>query len=166
VGDDVLLFDKNSGVNNGIPILSDLVNFLIPETTALRNASRTGSLIFISEQLETGYQICGIPNISLSFVPSSDTWQVYAMLYDVVDLDIGEIITDMHFTHYGAGLPNNQTVSVSTSFHALFHAVPPGHRLGVAVILYNELFLPANQNFTATLTYTSDSWVSIPFLTQ
>jgi predicted acyl esterase len=161
---DIVYYDEHSGVNNGIPMLSDLVDYLIPEMTNLQSASRSGSIIYLSEALSTGYQICGTPNISLSFVPSSDTWQVYAMLYDVDALDIGEIITDMHFTRYGAGNPNNQTVTLKTSFHMLYYSIPAGHRLGVAIILYNDLYLPANRNLTVAMEYGTNTWVSIPTL--
>jgi predicted acyl esterase len=161
---DIIEYDTASGIFDGIPLVSDALNGLIPEINELGVYKKSGAIVYMSEALSTGYQICGTPNISLSFVPSSDTWQVYAMLYDVDALDIGEIITDMHFTRYGAGNPNNQTVTLTTSFHMLCHTVPQGSRLAVGIVFYNAAYLAANTDFSAAFVYDRNSFVNLPMM--
>ena len=159
---DNIHFNTSTGISNGIPILSDDINWLIPETNNLATSSTAGAIVFVSPPLTAAAQICGIPTVSLSFIPNNDTWQIYGMLYDVDDLDIGTIISDMFYTNYGTGRPNNQTVTLSTSFHMLCREVSVGRRLGVGLTLYNELYTTASQKLSVAVNYGNGSWISLP----
>ena len=161
---DVVNYDTLSGIFDGIPILSDAVNGFIPEVNELALYTLSGAIVYVSAPLTAAAQICGIPTVSLSFIPSSDTWQIYGMLYDVDDLDIGTIISDMFYTNYGTGRPNNQTVTLSTSFHMLCREVSVGRRLGVGLTLYNAAYSQANTDFSIALVYDNSTWISIPFI--
>jgi len=91
------------------------------------------------------------------------TWQLYGLLYDVDIFDIGTIVTDMYFTNYGKGVPNNQTVTLNTYFHMLNHIVPRGNRIGVGFVLYNGNYAQASTDFNVLFEYGKTS--SITFQT-
>ena len=121
-------------------------------------------MVYMSQPLEQDLHLLGIPTVQVSFVPSSDTWQLYGLLYDVDGFDIGIIATDMYYTNYGAGLPNNKTVTLNTYFHMLNHVVPKGNRLGVGFVLYNANYAQASTDFNMLFVYDQTSSITLQTL--
>jgi len=121
-------------------------------------------MVYMSQPLEQDLHLLGIPMVQVSFVPSSDTWQLYGLLYDVDGFGIGIIATDMYYTNYGAGLPNNKTVTLNTYFHMLNCVVPKGNRLGVGFVLYNANYAQASTDFNMLFVYDQTSSITLQTL--
>lgn len=159
---DVITYDEFTGVYDGLPIVSDLVNEFVPTTNELLVYVESGAVVYmLGEPLDSTMRLCGTPTIQLKFLPSSELWQVYAVLYDVDAFDVGEIITDAYETAWGSG-GGNVTLTLTNSFHMLCHDVPAGHRLAVGVVLYNAMYTNPNTDFNVVFFYDNETYVSLP----
>jgi predicted acyl esterase len=161
---DAIVYDEVTGIYDGLAIISDVVNEFVPTTNELLLYIEGGAMVYMGSPLESSLRLCGTPTIRLKFLPSSDLWQIYAVLYDVDLLDVGEIIADSYVTSWGSsGANTNSTpVTMTTEFRMLCHDVPAGHRLGVGVVLYNSMFTNPNKDFGVSFFYDNETFITLP----
>jgi predicted acyl esterase len=175
---DKIRYSRIPGLSSGTPIVSDLVSTVGMMFTEDLSLTPTDTcIVYLTPPLAKTERVCGTPTLDLSFRPTSanGNWQVYGFLYDVDALGVGELMGGNSFTHYhtGNGVSTSDADVVrgdgdlvhvkNLRFRTTCVDVERGHRIGVGLALYNELFLPASGADASVELHYEEASLTMPF---
>mmetsp|Transcript_86109 Transcript_86109/g.180104 ORF Transcript_86109/g.180104 Transcript_86109/m.180104 type:complete len:545 (+) Transcript_86109:186-1820(+) len=158
---DTISFSKNSGFNAGLPIVGEVLQVFIDTriTTPLLLTNQKHAIWYYTS-LARRTRICGIPEVTLDFTPSSSSWQVVVYLWSVDFLKVGTLVSHGAVSCWNCTA--GQRVQRNIQLRALVEDVEGGLALGFD--MFSELYQPPNQDRDSTLTFHySDSFtLTIP----
>lgn len=166
--DTSIAFGTASGINPGVPILGTVLKTTggVQSRTFLDKVNRTAAAIYRTPPLERGATICGLPNASLSVLPSRagrpphspgdppeslPRFQVHTVLFDIEeDGNSAKLLTSGVRNVWMPGVAGlnggwaGPGTKLTVGMHALCVEVPAGHAIGLGVDLFNVYYTPAS----------------------
>jgi hypothetical protein len=121
------------------------------------------AMVYVSQPATETLNVCGTPLLDLTFAASEDNWQFYTFLYNIDpnNATIGGQMSYGFYTHYQSGPtagPAAQRNGDGTwtvrgaQLHTICQTLEMGHALGLAIVLSNTAFAPANNATTLAVT--------------
>jgi len=127
----------------------------VPPIVWLPTVNRFNAGVWVSDPIDEGAAIRGMPKLHLSINCSAPNGTLIAYLYDTDALGTGRLISHAPITWL------EPTNVLNLKFEATAYNVPAGHRLSLVVDSVDALYLGANQNGTK-VDFTGASWIDIP----
>lgn len=134
----------------------------VPVLNDLAIASQDHAIVFRSPSLTQTTLFCGSPTMQITFTPNFGRWQLVAYLYDVDSADVGTLISHGPVSCWNCTATKQVTETIY--FRSLCYQVPEGHRLGVGLNMYSDLYKEANDdsNLTVKLEYGASTNLKVP----
>ena len=127
----------------GIAILSKGWEALtgIQQSVWLPAVNRLNAGVWVSDPLNSGGKLRGIPKMHLTMTPTFQDAMIVAYLYEVDGLGVGRLISHAPYT----GGQADVAATVDIAFPATAYDVPAGRRLAVVIDTEDPLYLDANK---------------------
>lgn len=136
---DLILSGLDTLATSGrIPVISQLLDPVIPITVPTSLISVFNGIVYQSSSLSSGMKLRGIPKLNIWITPSLAQAELVVYLYDVDSRGTGTLIT-----HGPASLHSatpGKAIQLPMELTATAYNVPAGHKLAIAIDTYDPLY--------------------------